>query len=807
MPLLRSGYNVVPITPGTKFPTIDDWRDTPTTELRLARWLRNGHANDGVGITTGLNPMVDIDVRDVTAARYMQKWVCENIGDAPVRIGDSPKRGMMFRSTVPFAKLSSKAFNDAAGNKCQIEILGDGQQFVAFAIHPDTKKPYFWLGPKTPLTVEPEELPELTAGDGQAIIDEFERYAIERGWKLRPRKQGEMTVLPPSTPTGTEIDEWDLDNKTLGLTDDELRRKVMLIPNEDWDYEGQGLSWLNMMAAIHHETGGSEFGRDLAYEWSVLSGKHTDARFNKTWRSLKDGTERRNVTALFILKFSRPYELIANAEVAKDLVAKFTNAQSNAELTEICTEAKKLQFAPLDFATLTGALKAAFRRLTGQTLGVKDARVMLKYEIPEDEKPEWLEGWVYLTHIDRFFNSESKEMLTRLAFDSLFGRELPADGTIVASKFALDIAKIAVFSMAIYMPSEDETFRLDGRLCINTYSDRNVPKIPAPLSNDDKANIRRARDHIAHLFPEKRDAAIFTSWLAYIAQTRERPNWAIVLQGVEGDGKSFFGSMMAAILGGDNVRMMQAQTLEGQFNAWAEGQMLTFIEEIRLIGHNRHDVLNRIKPLISNDTIEIHPKNINPYNAPNTTAYIASTNFPNALPLNDNDRRYFVLMSQWQDAAKLKEFIDAHPTYYRELYAALDESPGAIRGWLEHFKLSSEFNAKGRAPYSTGRQYMAEMNKSESAIDIAEIIETGLHDDVSADLLVVSRLNAILGDDGMILQGYGLKSALTEAGFQYLGRIMVDGNRESVWTKNPRRWSKNSEIRQSEIRKYLQNIL
>ena len=53
--------------------------------------------------------------------------------------------------------------------------------------------------------------------------------------------------------------------------------------------------------------------------------------------------------------------------------------------------------------------------------------------------------------------------------------------------------------------------------------------------------------------------------------------------------------------------------------------------------------MNRIKPLISNDTIEIHPKNINPFNAPNTTAYIASTNFPNALPLNDNDRRYFVL--------------------------------------------------------------------------------------------------------------------------------------------------------------------
>jgi hypothetical protein len=298
------------------------------------------------------------------------------------------------------------------------------------------------------------------------------------------------------------------------------------------------------------------------------------------------------------------------------------------------------------------------------------------------------------------------------------------------------------------------------------------------------------------------------SWLAHIVQTRQRPSWALVIQGVEGDGKTFIGELMAAVLGGDNVRMMQAQTLEAPHNAWAEGQLLTFIEEIRLVGHNRHDVLNKIKPLISNSTIEIHPKNINPYNVPNTTAYIASTNFVNALPLTDNDRRYYVLMSQWQDADRLKVFLADHPTYYKDLFDAKDSSPGALRAWLESYELHPEFSAQGRAPYSAGREYMTAMSKPERTTDIEEIIKDSRHADVCADLLIVSSLNNLLGDDdGMILSGPSLRITLQEMGFRYLGRIKIDGSPQAVWTKNSRKWSADPIERNDQIRKYLADAL
>src|SRR5712692_3250975 len=87
--------------------------------------------------------------------------------------------------------------------------------------------------------------------------------------------------------------------------------------------------------------------------------------------------------------------------------------------------------------------------------------------------------------------------------------------------------------------------------------------------------------------------------------------------------------MMAAVLGGPNVYPLKSQTLSSPYNDWAQGHLLIFIEELRLVGHNRYDVLNSIKDNITNDVVEINPKFVNPYSAPNNSAYLATTNFKN----------------------------------------------------------------------------------------------------------------------------------------------------------------------------------
>ena len=56
-----------------------------------------------------------------------------------------------------------------------IEVLGQGQQFIAYGIHPDTHKPFEWTTFDQPLDIAADELPVLSPDDARRAVAEFER--------------------------------------------------------------------------------------------------------------------------------------------------------------------------------------------------------------------------------------------------------------------------------------------------------------------------------------------------------------------------------------------------------------------------------------------------------------------------------------------------------------------------------------------------------------------------------------------------------------------------------------------------------
>lgn len=125
---LRNGYNVVPIKPGTKYPLIKGWERIQMTPAHIKRWLANGHANDGVGITTARTPFVDLDIRDPDLALQMQDIINLDFGlPGLMRIGNAPKRGLIFE--ISFCKISSAVYLDEQGRENRVEVLGESQQF------------------------------------------------------------------------------------------------------------------------------------------------------------------------------------------------------------------------------------------------------------------------------------------------------------------------------------------------------------------------------------------------------------------------------------------------------------------------------------------------------------------------------------------------------------------------------------------------------------------------------------------------------------------------------------------------------
>ena len=137
--LVDNGYPVLPIMPGTKKPGQfkgGAWRDYPgwtkhgarsTSEHELAVW--NGWPDAGIGIPTGTVIGVDIDIRDDQVASQLEQLAREVLGDTPaIRFGLRPKRLLVYRTAEPLSGMKAHP----------IEVLGLGQQFVAFADHPDT---------------------------------------------------------------------------------------------------------------------------------------------------------------------------------------------------------------------------------------------------------------------------------------------------------------------------------------------------------------------------------------------------------------------------------------------------------------------------------------------------------------------------------------------------------------------------------------------------------------------------------------------------------------------------------------------
>ena len=178
--LVANGYPIIPIQPGTKKPgryRDGGWRDYPgwtrhagraTTELELQEWSRWPDA--GVGIVGGQRRRVDIDIaEDAELALRIEQLARERLGDTPaLRIGRAPKRLLVYRTAAPFK-----------GLKCHpLEVLCLGQQFVAYAIHPGTGRPYDW----------PEErLADLDIGSLPAIDEAQARAFLEEAIALLPQ--------------------------------------------------------------------------------------------------------------------------------------------------------------------------------------------------------------------------------------------------------------------------------------------------------------------------------------------------------------------------------------------------------------------------------------------------------------------------------------------------------------------------------------------------------------------------------------------------------------------------------------------
>ena len=306
--LISNGYRIIPIRRGCKAPIgITGWTNIEADLNQLGQWASAGF--EGVGILTKNNPGIDIDIMDEDVSKTMIRKVHDKYPGGLERIGKSPKTLIAYRTTTPFKKVRSCTYEDQFGDQHAVEILGDGQQYVAYAEHPDTLRPYSWhgdgngTGPGV-FEVESASLPIINLEDARLVVKWFEDLAVRKtqteGWvKVRDGQGGSTAEEEEETEENDDIDFSNL-RPRLNLSRAEIDRALETVPADDYD------KWIRVGMALWHEFEGSGDGFEIWHEWSQTSDSYTDERSLRVrWRGFRPGRGGRVTTFATVLHWAR----------------------------------------------------------------------------------------------------------------------------------------------------------------------------------------------------------------------------------------------------------------------------------------------------------------------------------------------------------------------------------------------------------------------------------------------------------------------------------------------------------------------
>jgi len=212
-------------------------------------------------------------------------------------------------------------------------------------------------------------------------------------------------------------------------------------------------------------------------------------------------------------------------------------------------------------------------------------------------------------------------------------------------------------------------------------------------------------------FPESR--TWFERWLAYPIQfPGAKLATAVILWGrTGGTGKSFIGETMQRIYGSNYDKIGNTQ-LAGAFNGWAENKQFIMGEEIS--GMDKRGMMDRLKEMITEERVQLNIKYLPGYSIPSHVNYYLVSNHPDALQLDETDRRCFV--HETPATPLSDEFYLAYRHWLKE---SDGKGPAALRYYFEHLDLG-DFNPQARALKTAA--------KTEMVSDAMSELERWLHD-------------------------------------------------------------------------------
>lgn len=295
---------------------------------------------------------------------------------------------------------------------------------------------------------------------------------------------------------------------------------------------------------------------------------------------------------------------------------------------------------------------------------------------------------------------------------------------------------------------------------------------------------------LAKLLPSKRDRDILLGYMAACVQyPGVKFQWAPVLQGTEGNGKSLVAGCVAYALGPDMVHEPRASQLAEKYNGYLEAKLLQIVEEIHMGG--RREMLDELKPYITNKRIELRGMAQEKRMIDNVANWFFCTNHKDAVLKSKNDRRYAVFFTAQQSADDIVR-DGMGGDFFPNLYSWLRADGYAFMAhWLTHYQIPDELNPATMCHRAPETSTTAEAVAASTGTIEAEISEAVESDTVGfrGGWISSHMLDRLLRERGFKVSRPKIGSILTDLGYKQWGRaprpfMREDAKRPVLWCRD-----------------------
>jgi len=394
----------------------------------------------------------------------------------------------------------------------------------------------------------------------------------------------------------------------------------------------------------------------------------------------------------------------------------------------------------------------------------------------------------FVTALGKIWDLKAKYALNQTQFNGRYGGKMfvvTAEGKTDKSPWTA-----ATLSTQWTVPKVDHIRfvpeRASGEIIMDALNRKGLNiYIPATIKHQrgDPAPFLR---HMELILPDAGDRKIFFDYLAHnIKYPGHKIPWAPLIQSEEGAGKGVIKMLMTHAIGSPYVYFPNAKELAesgAKFNAWMRAKLFILVDEIKV--DDRRDMIEILKPMISEKEIEIQGKGYDQEKEDNYSNWAFFSNYKDAIPISKNGRRFAIFYSAIQSVDDLLA-RGMDKAYFDGLYAWMQYGGGneIVTDYFLNYPI--ERNAIDmRAPSTSSKAEALENSMSQLDRLVGELVEDQKIGFRDGWISLIAFKNAARAAGVKVPADSTLGKIFESAGYKRIGRALRGYNQEDMGSKS-----------------------